>query len=203
MSAILKLPSSADAGSWNYGGFDYNSGTATYSGEMGLQYYSNLGAAGTARGWKPVLTFAKFVNSTKTVYTTSFDPDPQYNQVQYHNGYVEGASLNYYTYYNYNGYVRMKITGTALCKDLNCDTQTPTPLTTIMQTNQTVNLTAIDNYKLISSIVTTATTGNNTGIFSSIKVGTTSVPSANFSTPLVDYATITRDSNNTVTIDCD
>lgn len=201
MSALMQLPTSADEGSWNYGGFDYNSGTATYSGEMGLQYYSNLGTLNTSKGWKPVLTFVKTVGGTRTSYNKSFDPS--YSQVQYKNGYVQGASINYYSYYNYNGYVRMKMTGTALCANLNCDSPTPTTLTTIMQTDQTLNFSTIDNYKLISSIVTTASTGNNRAIFSEIKVGTTSVPSANFSTPLVDNATITRNSSNTVTIDCD
>jgi hypothetical protein len=168
---------------------------------MGLQYYTNLGATGTTRGWKPVLTMAKVVGGTKTVNNVSFDS--AYNQVQYHNGYAQSASVNYYAYYNYSGYVRMKLVGTAVCSDLNCNTQTPTTLTTIVQTDQTLNFTTIDNYKLISSIVTTGTSGNNTGVYSSIKVGTTSVPSANFATPLIDHATITRDSNNTVTISCD
>ncbi len=201
MSTLLQLPSTASEGSWNYGGFDYNSGTAAYSGEMGLQYYTNLGFTQNLKGWKPVLTFVKTVGSTRTAYNVNFDSS--YSQVQYRNGYVPGASINYYTYYNASGYVRMKLTGTAICADLNCNNPASTTLTTIMQTDQAVNLSSVNNYKLVTSIVTSATSGNNVGVFSSIKVGTTSVPSANFSAPLVDHATITRDANNTVRIACD
>ncbi|GBF72512.1 hypothetical protein PA598K_00768 [Paenibacillus sp. 598K] len=201
MSTLLKLPSSADAGSWNYGGFDYTTSTAHYSGEMGLQYYSNLGSLGTAKGWKPFLVFVKTAGGVRTAYNSSLDGN--YNEVQYKNGYIQGGTVNYYTYYNYNGYVRMKLTGTALCADLNCNTQNQTSLTTIMQTNQTVSLPAIDTYKLITSIITNQTTGNNKGVFSSIKVGESSVSSSYFATPMLDHATITRDSSNTVTIEID
>jgi hypothetical protein len=211
MSAVLQLPTTASSDydsngiqSWNYGGFDAHTSTATYSGEMGLTTSHKLGPDLQHEGWLPELTMAKTANGVKTLWAVQFDPD--YNKVQYDNGYEMGATINYYTYYNYNGYVRMKMTGLALCGNIDCSISTPTTLTTIMDTNQTVNLTSsmLDDYKLITSIVTPNNYGDNSGVWSSIRVGTTLVPSANFGTYYTDNATVYRDPNtNTVTITCD
>ncbi|MFK4474445.1 hypothetical protein ABH897_004203 [Paenibacillus sp. RC73] len=67
-------------------------------------------------------------------------------------------------------------------------------------TNDSLSINSVDQWKLLSTVVSTGDRGRNKAIYSSIKVDGASVPSSAFNAPLTDYASITRDGNNTVTI---
>lgn len=212
LSTVLKLPTgssqvsdvSSSHSPYNYAGFEYtntaNSGIGSWQSDMGLQYYQNLGFSGTASGWKPILTLKQKTGAdTWTAYQINFDST--YNQAQYHNGFKPGTSTTIYTYYNYNGKVRMKLTGTTICQDMACNVSGDYSNTTIMESNSAWNITKIDDFKLLSTVVSSNNTGLNKAVYSSIKVDGVAVPSSYFLTPQQDHALVTRDSSNTVTID--
>ncbi|MGG1617799.1 YrpD family protein [Paenibacillus sp. NRS-1782] len=123
--------------------------------------------------------------------------------VQSANAYLSNSDVVLYVWYNNNGKARMKISGTATCRDIGCSDGTNTSLISIMETDNSLNISTVDQWKLLSTVVSTGDKGRNRGTYSSIKVNDVAVPSSAFSAPLTDHASITRDGNNTVTIIAD
>lgn len=72
-----------------------------------------------------------------------------------------------------------------------------------METDSSLNISSVDQWKLLSTVVSTGDKGKNRATFSSIKVNDVAVPSSAFSAPLTDHASITRSGDNTVTIIAD
>lgn len=95
----------------------------------------------------------------------------------------------------------MKIDGTAICADIGCYSSADTPLTTIITSNTDYDIksTSFQKWKVLS-VVTGDNVGKNKSEFTNIKVDGTSVFSSAFPSPDQDYATVTRDANNKVTI---
>lgn len=207
LSTQMTLPTSTQVSSdltkytpYNYGGFEYNStntdGIGSWASDMGLQLYNNLGQSLDQWGWKPILILKQKTSATAwSSYLTVF-PDPSYAEGQYHNGYKPGTAPVMYFWYNYNGKVRMKVDGTTIYPDRYGTTLQDTHNITIMESNASWNISKISYWKLLSTVVSPDNTGKNRVVYSNVKLNGVAVPDANFSTPLLDQASITRTSNN-------
>lgn len=176
-----------------YSGFA-NSSVET---DMGLQYDPDIGPYSTEKGWKPYMVVKSNGNTKPVVF------DPNYDDVQYKNGYKEGSDVTFYVYKNYNGKVRLKLDGTATCADLSCYNSTDTRLISIYETTDLFNISSIDYWKLLATVVSTNETGINQADYKLIKVDGNLVPSYAFQTPEEDHANITRDIDNNVYIRVD
>ncbi len=189
LASAAQVSRSTGENAYTYSGFVAGSNGA----DMGLMFDSDVGPGGTETGWKPTMQ----INGS----TSNSSFDPSYNQVQSANAYKPGSQVILYAWYNYSGKIRMKIDGTAICANLGCSDSNDTLLTTIMTSNTSYNIAAssLNKWKVLST-VTGDNYGKNYAIFSSIKVDGVAVPSSAFSTPDQDYATVTRDASNNVTI---
>ncbi|WIM40880.1 YrpD family protein [Paenibacillus sp. PK4536] len=196
LSTKLHLPNETqveeEIAAYNYSGFS----AGTYEADMGLVYDSSVGPGSSSKGWKPTMVVKK-----GTSVASSSDLIAGYSNVQAANAYSPDSDVVLYVWHNYEGKVRMKITGTAICTDQGCSHTQKTALTTIMETaSSSLNISNLDKWKLLSTVVSSANKGKNKAVYSSIKVDDNPVPSSAFSTPLTEKTTITRDANNTVTI---
>ncbi|MCP3777060.1 YrpD family protein [Paenibacillus sp. MZ03-122A] len=194
LSTLLRLPLDSQVGeetaAYNYSGFS----SGAYEADMGLVYDSSVGLGLAEKGWKPTMV----VKKGKVGSPAKLIAD--YADVQGANAYLPNSDVNLYIWYNDGGKVRMKINGTATCSNQSCSSSKDTPLISIMETNDRLGLNSVDQWKLLSTVVSTDDRGQNKATYSSIKVDGASVPSSAFSAPLTDFANIKRDGNNTVTI---
>lgn len=192
-SATVAAPSqvfrSAGENAYTYTGFMAGANSA----DMGLMYDSNVGVGGTEQGWKPTIQ----INSI----TTNSSLISPYNEVQASNAYMAGSQVVFYAWYNYDMKIRMKVDGTAICQDMGCSRSADTPLTTIITSNTAYNIqpSSFQKWKVLS-VVTGDNYGKNKSVFSNIKVDGVAVSSNYFPTPDEDFATVTRDASNNVTI---
>jgi hypothetical protein len=210
LSTLVKLPNSAAGIAYNYAGWEYTApgnGIGSIIADSGLVYDDSIGVALNKKGWKPSFILKqKQYNYIKekiewvTLYTGFVGG---YDNVQYKNGYKVGSNVNLYSYYNYNGTARLKLVGTAICPNMTCTTETETNLTTIYDSGLAYNIGSVDYFKLVSSIVNPLVTDANRVEFSNTKVGNTAVPIYHYSTPEVDRASVTIDSQLKVTIICE
>ncbi|MGW8957118.1 YrpD family protein [Paenibacillus sp. NPDC055715] len=194
LSTLLRLPLDSqvveETAAYNYSGFT----SGAYEADMGLVYDSSVGVGEKEKGWKPTMIVKRNGVSKAAKLIAG------YTNVQGSNAYLPNSNVNLYVWYNDGGKVRMKINGIATCADMACNRSTDTPLISIMETNDSLDINSVDQWKLLSTVVSTGDRGRNKAIYSSIKVDGASVPSSAFSAPLTDYANIARDGNNTVTI---
>ncbi|MEW4371968.1 YrpD family protein [Paenibacillus kandeliae] len=196
LSTMLHLPSDSqvqeEIAAYNYSGFS----SGNYEADMGLLYDSTVGPGSTSKGWKPSMVVKK-----GTTVVSPSNLIAGYSSVQSANAYASDSDVVLYVWHNYEGKARMKITGTAICADQSCSHSQKTSLTTIMETaSSSLNIADVESWKLLSTVVSSSNKGKNKAIYSSIKIDGNPVSSLKFDTPLTEKATITRDSNNTVTI---
>ncbi|WP_322906303.1 YrpD family protein [Paenibacillus sp. SGZ-1009] len=199
LSTLLQLPKDSEVqqeeSAYNYSGFS----SGAYEADMGLVYDSSVGFYSNRKGWKPTMTIKR--NST---VASNSNMVAGYNDVQFRNAYASDSNVVLYVWYNYNGKARMKITGTAICTDRACTSEQNTSLTTIIETDSSsLNISKVDKWKLLSTVVSNQNHGRNKATYSSIKIDNTLVPSSAFDSPQTEAATITRDfsgNNNKVTI---
>lgn len=197
LSTLLRLPLDSqvveETAAYNYSGFT----SGAYEADMGLVYDSTVGPGSLEKGWKPTMVVKRNGTESHSGFVTG------YSNVQAANAYLPNSDVVLYVWYNNNGKVRMKISGTATCTDLGCSNGTNTSLISIMETDSSLNISSVDQWKLLSTVVSTGDKGKNRATFSSIKVNDVAVPSSAFSAPLTDHASITRSGDNTVTIIAD
>ncbi|MDF9411630.1 hypothetical protein E1B06_07820 [Brevibacillus laterosporus] len=211
LSTKLTLPQDSmvdkKVAAYNYGGFFYLANTSgaigSWVADMGLSYYTNVGQSQTETGWKPIIIVKQKTSATAWTAYKSDIFDPNYKEGQYRNAYKSGSDVNLYLWYNYNGKVRLKLDGTTICSERTCTTPGDTKTITIIESADKLNIPQISNWKLLSTVVSNDNTGKNRAIYSNIKVDGTPVPNNKFSIPQEDHAKVTRDNNNTVTIDVD
>lgn len=197
LSTLVRLPLESQVvkqkAAYNYSGFT----SGAFEADMGLMYDSNVGPNGLEKGWKPTMIVKRGGIEKPSSLVVG------YADVQGANAYLQGSNVNLYVWYNDSGKVRMKINGTATCANQACSRSNDTPLISIMETNVSLDINTVDQWKLLSTVVSTGKSGKNRATFSSIKVDGGSVPSSAFKAPLLDHASITRDGNNNVTIIAD
>lgn len=197
LSTMLRLPLDSqvvqETAAYNYSGFT----SGAYEADMGLVYDSTVGPGSLEKGWKPTMVVKRNGVESHSGFVTG------YSNVQSANAYLSNSNVVLYVWYNYNGKARMKISGTATCRDIGCSDGKNTSLISIMETDNSLDISTVDQWKLLSTVVSTGDKGRNRGTYSSIKVNDVAVPSSAFSAPLLDHASITRDGNNKVTIIAD
>lgn len=214
LSAKLRIPTQSQVssdltnyGPYNYGGFEYNSGTTggvgSWAADMGLSYYNNLGPGGSSWGWKPIIILKQKTSADKdgwTQYASNLFPDSNNLEGQYNNGYKPGTDAVLYMWYNNNGKVRLKVDGTTISPTRMGNRLADTHNITIIDSNASWNIQKISAWKLLSTVVSKNDTGRNHAVYSNIKVDGTDVANGNFTIPNEDHATVTR-TGNSVTID--
>jgi hypothetical protein len=199
-SEEVYVPTShADNAAYSYGGFK----AGNYVADMGLMYDATLGPTDGEQGWKPVLIAKKYNSSTGNWDTLSTQIDGTYDEVRYKNGYIEGTEVTIYTWYNYNGKIRLKTYGKATCADRECIDTNDTMLIHIIETVDSYNISTstLEYWKLLSTVVDKATdSGKNKAYYSNILIDNSAVSSGSFQTPEKDHAYVSRDSYNNLTI---
>lgn len=199
LSTSLKLPADSEVipktAAYNYTGFTAPNTEA----DFGTVYVTTAGPNSTEKGWRVAVTLK--INGNKV----TMDPVSPYNQMWNKNAYLSNSTVVLYAWYNYSGKARLKVDGTATCADNACTNSTNTSLTSVFESGVigSSGISSINNWKLLSTVVSNDNTGKNKAIFSNIKINGSAVPNSSFGTPQQDHAYITRDSNNTVTIDVD
>jgi len=205
LCAHLLLPMSFQVSSdltkyipYNYGGFEYSSpyqdGIGSWTADMGLQLYNNLGPDLSAWGWKPILILKQKTSpSTWSTYGIKFLAD--FMEGTWHNGYKPGSSLLIYFWYNCSGKVRLLIEGTTVCPTRYGTALQDTHNVTICETIDSCDIQEINKWKLLSTVVSDDNTGKNKAVFAGIKVDGIPVPSACFLPAQEDHAWVFRYQN--------
>jgi len=216
LSTELTLPTSTQVSSdisdlkrpYNYVGFDYivtddEDHIGSWTSDIGLQLSNSVGSPSVVRengiifAWKPFIIL-KNKTGINTWQTFNSVPESVYGEGQYLNGYKPGSSPSISCWYNQDGKVRLEVSGTTVCPnrfgEQLCDTNT----TTIVELLD-FNISHIDNWRLVSTVVSKDNSGENRAVYSSIMVDGNPVSNDDFSTPVQDHASVTP-SGNTVTI---
>jgi len=214
LSACLLLPMSFQVSydlkkyiPYNYGGFEYISpsphGIGSWTADMGLQLYNNLGPGLSSWGWKPILILKQKTSSAIwTAYDIRFLGD--YMEGTWHNGYKPGASLMIYLWFNYSGKVRMAIDGITICPTRHGITLQDTRNLTVCETADSCDILEINKWKLLSTVVSEDNTGRNKAIYLDIKVDEIPIPAHCFPPGQEDQAWLCRWKNNLwITVDSD
>ncbi len=170
---------------------------------MGLMLSNKLGPSSKSFGWKPILTAKRKNNSLKwESYAADFVG--KYNQVQFKNGFKPGTTPIVYLWFNNNGKIRMKIEGITICPNMTGSVLKDTRNISIYETRNKVNISQINSWKLVSSVVSSANMGKNRAIFSNIKINGVVVDNKHFLKPEQDRAKISRNGNKVIiTVDSD
>lgn len=214
LSACLLLPScfqvSCDLKKYipyNYGGFEYVSpypgGIGSWTADMGLQLYNNLGPELNSWGWKPILILKQKTSlDTWSAYEIKFLSDGM--EGTWHNGYKPGSALLLCLWYNCNGKVRMLIDGVTICPTRHGIALRDTHNVTICETVEKCDILEINKWKLLSTVVSDDNTGKNKALFWDIRVDEIPVPGPCFPPGQEDQAWLCRWKNNLwITVDSD
>lgn len=192
---------------YNYGGFEYISpapdGIGSWTADMGLQLYNNLGPELSSWGWKPILILKQKTSpNTWTAYEIKFIGDCM--EGTWHNGYKPASTLLICFWYNCGGRVRMAVDGITICPTRHGITLRDTHNLTICETVDRCNIQEINKWKLLSTVVSSDNTGRNKAVFWDIRVDDMPVPSHCFSPPQEDQAWLCRWRNNLlISVDSD
>lgn len=107
-------------------------------------------------------------------------------------------------WFNNNGKIRMKIEGITICPNMTGSVLKDTRNISIYETRNKVNISQINSWKLVSSVVSSANMGKNRAIFSNIKINGVVVDNKHFLKPEQDRAKISGNGNKVIiTVDSD
>ncbi|QUL55678.1 hypothetical protein KDC22_03645 [Paenibacillus tritici] len=201
LTTTLKLPVDSlvapKIAAYNYIGYSAGSDEA----DLGTVYTATAGPSGSEKGWRVA---ANVKHNGATVAMNGVSP---YNQMYNKNAFLSNSSVTMSSWYNYNGtgHARIKVEGTATCSDNACTISTDSHLISIFESGVigTNGISSITKWKILSTVVSSDNTGKNYAVYSGIKINGAAVSSSSFGVPEQDHAYITRDANNTVTIDVD